>query len=318
MAPLAAVQVIGLNFSGKLRTESETPCCVDHCVREFDMNKQFILIPGLLLIGVLAGFFVKEQVKSGRVVLHNPALSPESISMAERPAATDTSRLEILEARVMELQARVELMAERYAVGELSEETEDENEGEDRTARNQPELFFEGSLITQTPTMLSSLISAGVDAFTAEEITRRQNEVDLARLVLRYKAIRDGYIRSPRYRDELQTINNGRTSIREEVGDEYFDRYLFASGRSNRIGVTSVMAGSAAESAGIEKGDLILRYGEQRLFEFRELQTATVEGDRTGLVDVTVMRDGFLVVMSIPRGPLGVRLSPRRIDPDNS
>ena len=76
------------------------------------------------------------------------------------------------------------------------------------------------------------------------------------------------------------------------------------------------MTGSAAEQAGVVNGDLILSYDQHRLFNVRELVTATTEGNRYEWIDIIVERDGSVLTLSIPRGPLGVRLIPTRVNPN--
>jgi len=105
------------------------------------------------------------------------------------------------------------------------------------------------------------------------------------------------------------------TSVREDLGDEYYDQYLYANGRPNRVKVASVMLGSAAEQAGMLDGDLILTYGQSRLFEGRELQQATSEGELGEFLSMDILRNGQLISLWVPRGPLGIRLGAARIKP---
>ncbi|MCG7869145.1 MAG: PDZ domain-containing protein, partial [Candidatus Thiodiazotropha taylori] len=156
----------------------------------------------------------------------------------------------------------------------------------------------------------------GVDSVTVEEIVRRRNELDLKRLELRDTAIRGGYIDTERYRDELNELLAQDISIREEFGDDVYDRFLYNNGQSNRIRIDSVMMSSAAEQAGFKPGDMIMDYDEQRLFDYTDLQQATTQGTRDEYVSVTVERDGEQMMLWIPRGPMGVRLTNTRINPD--
>ncbi|MET0001877.1 MAG: PDZ domain-containing protein [Candidatus Thiodiazotropha lotti] len=165
-------------------------------------------------------------------------------------------------------------------------------------------------------TFTNNLLNAGVDPVAAEEFVRRSSALDLKRLELRDTAIRGGYLDTERYSDELNELLAEDISIRDEFGDDIYDRYLYNNGESNRIRIDSVMMSSAAEQAGFKQGDMILAYDEQRLFDYTELQQATTQGNRDEYVSVTVRRDGQEMMLWIPRGPMGVRLTNTRIDPD--
>ncbi len=278
------------------------------------MNRQFLIIPGVLALGIFTGFFYQEYQHDHQNVARSDESPPGDQAFhpytQDLSSLQDAKRLESLEARMEKLQSRIELMEA------------------DRSGLAGPEVSeFSGSTLFSTDnnslqieplSMVDSLVFAGVDTVSAEDITRRINESELKRLELRDKAIREEYIRTKRYRDELRSIRADNTSVRDEVGDEFFDRYLYASGQANRVGITSVMAGSEAERAGIERGDQILSYDDQRMFGYNELRTATTQGNRGEYVDIRIVRNGSEVVMSIPRGPLGVRLTSIRVDPDNS
>ena len=178
-------------------------------------------------------------------------------------------------------------------------------------------LDFAANATTQAPIM-DGLIKAGVDSWTAEDIARKQSEASLRRLELRDDAIRDDYMGTARYREEFRKLAAAEVSIRDEVGEDYYDRFLYHTGQANRVAVESVMMGSAAENVGLQSGDVLVRYQDQKLYNWNDLRTATTQGDRNELVDITVLRSGTELTLSIPRGPLGVRLNPVRIDPDES
>jgi S1-C subfamily serine protease len=144
---------------------------------------------------------------------------------------------------------------------------------------------------------------------------RRKNNIDLKKLELRDRATREHYIGTSRYNRELSALTGKDVSLREEIGDQAYDSYLYASGQSNRVLVKSVMAGSQADLAGIQGGDVILSYDDQNLFGWSELQQATTQGERGEYVNVNVSRDGQLFNIWVPRGPLGVRLGAARLEP---
>jgi len=160
-----------------------------------------------------------------------------------------------------------------------------------------------------------ALLKAGVAAELAEDILWRRGQVSLERLNLRDQAIREGWLNTDRYREELRRVNDQRVSIRDEVGDRAYDRYLFETGQSNRVLVDSLIPGSAGEESGIQPGDVIERYGDQPVFDFRDLRDATSDGLRGELVPVTVRRGRDRVELWLPRGPIGIGLDATRVEP---
>ena len=93
--------------------------------------------------------------------------------------------------------------------------------------------------------------------------------------------------------------------LRAELGDEW-DAYLYATGKENRLQLNEVLADSAASAAGFEKGDLILSYDRQRIYNPGELRRASAACGVGAYVAVEVVRDGNLDTLRAPCGPLGV------------
>jgi len=162
---------------------------------------------------------------------------------------------------------------------------------------------------------IERLLQGGIDETLAQTIVREQSETELKRLELQDKAKRENYYLTPRYQQELDAIDSESLSLRERIGDYQYDRYLYTSRINNRVKAASVMQGSAAEQAGIQSGDIILDYDGQRIFEWTELKDATTEGERGEYVPISILRNGELFSLTIPRGPLGVRLGAARIEP---
>ena len=161
----------------------------------------------------------------------------------------------------------------------------------------------------------TSLISAGVDPLVAEQIKQRRDQWTLQRWELVDQATREGWRRSEQFSEQLAALQAERLSIREELGDSNYDRYLFASGGSNRVQISSIISGSAAQLAGIENGDVVLSYANERVFTSNDLQRATREGSRDEPVQVLVLRFDEQINIELPRGPMGVTLTGTRSEP---
>lgn len=159
-----------------------------------------------------------------------------------------------------------------------------------------------------------ALVASGLDETSARELRLFFEQLELERLRLRDRATREGWD-SARTRDEFTALEDRESSLRERLGDEGYAAYLYAAGRSNRVEVTNVLASAPAGQAGIQAGDQILRYGDERIYSPRELRSAIADGDIGDLVEVEVEREGESLRFYLSRGPLGVRTSSLSVAP---
>lgn len=162
---------------------------------------------------------------------------------------------------------------------------------------------------------IEHLVKGGLDPAYAEDIVRRKNSVELKRLELQDRATREGYLNTQRYYDELDQLNAQDINLRDELGDQQYDQYLYNSKQNNRIRINSVMLESVAEQAGILSGDIVLSYDNKRMFNWQELKDATAEGQLGEYVSISIYRNGEIYSFSVPRGPLGVQLGATRLAP---
>ncbi len=163
--------------------------------------------------------------------------------------------------------------------------------------------------------MERALVAAGIDARTAVDIRRQQDELSLSEIYLRDQASREGWLDTPDFAAKMAEIERQRTSIRDEIGDDAYDRYLAALDQPNRVAVGEVLLESPAAVAGLQAGDVVLRYGETRIFAPEELVTATHGGIAGEAVQMEIMRQGQRFEIQVPRGPLGVSIAASRGDP---
>jgi len=161
----------------------------------------------------------------------------------------------------------------------------------------------------------SAMVRAGLAEDTAAEIIRRQGQQALDRLNLRDVATREGWLGSDRYREELARLEEEAVDLRQELGDEVYDRYLYAVGEDNRVRVDGIIAGSAGEAAGLQPGDLIEAYAGEPVLTVSDLREATGGGERGELVQVRVRRGAQTFDAWVARGPLGVQLDTARAEP---
>jgi hypothetical protein len=161
-----------------------------------------------------------------------------------------------------------------------------------------------------------TLVAAGVDPVTAAEVMRRQSRLEMQRLKLRDQAAREGWLDSRRYAEALRKLGGDAGALREEIGDDAYDRLLYLTGQPNRVVVASVIDESPAQMAGIQAGDLVLNYADRRVFAYGDLRNATRAGEPGEYVLVRIQRGADLLELGVPRGPLGIRLDQDQIDPD--
>jgi hypothetical protein len=160
-----------------------------------------------------------------------------------------------------------------------------------------------------------ALVRAGVDFGTADAVLQRRSQLELDRLELRDRAQREGWLGNDQYREAMAELNSARVPLRDEIGVDAYDRYLYETGRDNRVSVDSVIAGSAGELNGLLPGDVIESYADQPVLDLGDLREATSHGIRDELVPVAVRRNGDIVEVWLPRGPIGIRVEAARVDP---
>ena len=160
-----------------------------------------------------------------------------------------------------------------------------------------------------------TFVDAGFDYDTAGYIAERWSQQELDMLYLRDQASREGWLDTPRYREAAEALRQGEGSLRNELDDDAYDRFLYAMGRPNRVRVDAVLERSPAQTAGLLPGDHIVRYDGVPIRDGRELRDASTGGEPEQLVVVEIERDGQRIETTIPRGPLGVMLDSVSVEP---
>jgi len=281
------------------------------------MQRNSIIISlGFLLTGFVAAYFIFGYPTQSESPSDNLADSFTDDAPVPNPfivkdnSVRDVGRLAYLENELVSVKQQLQ------KINLTLQEITTSSENQTTAPRRQPGgRNSYASVLTQRLYNLDNLIRGGIDSALAENIVRRKNSIELQRLALQDRATRDGYLNTQRYYDELAEINKQDVSLREELGDERYDEYLYDSKQNNRIRISSVMLGSAAEQAGIQKGDIILSYDNHRMFTWQELKDATSEGQLGEYVTLNIYRNGEIYSFSVPRGPLGMQLGAARLQP---
>ena len=234
--------------------------------------------------------------------------APADVELADlrRRLQDESSARRQLERKVDALERRIAELAQRSETApEQVSDHADDAAGVDPTMENDAgRAWFDEQ----------ALIASGINEARAQELRLFFEQLEFERLRLRDRAAREGWDRSAR-RAEFEILEGREDSLRERLSENEYAAYLYASGRPNRVEVTSVLESAPAGQAGIRAGDQILRYANERIYSPRELRAATTAGIFGDPVEIEVERDGETLRFYLARGPMGVRTDALSIAP---
>jgi C-terminal processing protease CtpA/Prc len=159
-----------------------------------------------------------------------------------------------------------------------------------------------------------ALVDIGMTSSRANELKNYFEQLELERLYLRDQSIREDWERE-KLTEAMQNITDKENDLKSRLSESEYDAYLYASGQTNRVAVTSVLASAEAGTAGILSGDYIIRYDNQRIYSGFQLHEATTSGSINDSVAVEIERDGETLHLYVPRGPLGIRMNSVSVAP---
>lgn len=301
------------------------------------MKTQIPLMIFIAGVGVIIGLLIQKSGDDTDNVTNTvPAsntqvsLNPSSESQPQPAATTQLADLkdEMYELTALrelvqkEVQARKELQTQLDEVTARLESLESSQVSEPantqqasgnstiiRTTNNRQGVNRPGWINAQ------ALLDAGLDEFQANKIRQVYEDVEMQRLYLRDRAIREGWIGDERYRQEREQLDSRLESLRDELSEKEYDAYLFATGRPNRVIIQSTLSTSPARDAGIKTGDNVIRYNNIRIYTWADLRNATTQCTTDSMVEVELERNGQRQRVFVPCGPLGVRLDNASVQP---
>jgi PDZ domain-containing protein len=235
----------------------------------------------------------------------NAGLAESRLEALEDAFAAEVDRRVALEAHVAELSAQLEALGQRPARGPGARE----NGGaglDPAVIEQRARVRREAEAATPEERQrfaIDRLVAAGFAPDRAEWLNRRTQELRMQAMQAQYEAKRDGRPPPP---DNLEA-----TTLRAELGDQDYERFLTAQGRSTSVNVMGVLASSPAERVGLQAGDEIVSYDGKRVFDAQELNELTVggasaSGSASASVVIDVRRNGQNMQIVLPRGPIGV------------
>ena len=268
----------------------------------------------LVVAGLAAGFAVAQwlapappasSIETGSAAAPDATDLPARIAELEGALHAETEQRALLERRVAELGAELKDLREGAGGATTAAIAADASAPPASSARDVPAgaaaaPFARGRRGPQTEEeRIEQLVAGGFAPDRAAWIERRTSELQM-------QAIQAQYARRRGDNVDPALLAGGDQTLREELGDEEYERYLTALGRPTKVGVFNVIASSPAEKAGLRPGDAIVSYAGTRVFSMGELNDLTLEGTPGNSVIMEVERDGQRVQLALPRGPIGI------------
>ena len=271
--------------------------------------------------GIVVGMMINDDSGSSGATPESPDIGqakpagdfPMGNADASGQAAARISELNRLlqdEIRARQaLQQKLEALSDRVAALDSASEFDIPSQDFEQAGESLDDLRPEQGWFDQ-----QALLDSGMDNALVSELKLTFEQLEMERLYLRDRAAREDWDRD-KTRSEMDVLESREDELRERLGESAYDAYLYASGQTNRVAVTSVLASAQAGQAGIRSGDHILRYDNQRIYNWMDLRSATTSGDISDTVQVEVERDGETLEFYLARGPLGIRMDSLRVAP---
>lgn len=273
-----------------------------------------------LAIGLTIGYFSNNEsgspeattntVPGGNVSVVTPSRTNESVEIGQLIVNIDSlekrlqqeitarksleQKLDNLSQQIASLENNESLQSE--AVAERAEEVAD-------TGDSGSQWFNE-----------QALVDSGMGDIQAGQLKSFFEQQELDRMYLRDQSIREGWDRQ-KYLEEIQKLSDNADTFLSQLDDTSYDAFLYASGQPNRVRVTNVLDSSQAGTAGIQAGDHIISYDNERIYSGFDLRSATTGGDISQTVPVKIERDGKIIELYLNRGPIGIRMNSVSIAP---
>jgi len=287
---------------------------------KFGFANSGVVLATLLALS-LAGFV--DAFVRARVAAERAAVLEQQLAVAQDRATADASERSALAARVASLEAAIaEATANASAARPDAAPTKPAPPGvfaptEDAVATNQDDSDAAAPHGAVGVFSVDRLVAAGFRRDDVARFRTRLDEIEMKQLYLRDQATREGWLETPRFAEESQSLAGEFLGLRGEFDEPLYDWVLYSTGHPNRVAVRDVISGGAGESAGLQRGDVIVRYDDRLVLSPNELRDATTEGRVGELIPLEVQRDGESAPRRIfvPRGPIGINLAPTALRP---
>ena len=286
------------------------------------MKISLIFITLALAVGVAIGLFIQNGTEMADInvstTVSDTAIGTGDSNTAKNP---DAGRLtpdlgELNRLLQKEIRARQALEQKLEALSRQIADLESNSESFKATDAGPVENTGEADVSGADNKWFNeqALVDSGMTSSRAYELKTYFEQLELERLYLRDQSIREGWERE-KLDEAMQILADQENDLKSRLSESEYDAYLYASGQTNRVAVTSVLASAEAGTAGILSGDYIIRYDNQRIYSGFQLHEATTSGSINDSVAVEIERDGEILQFYVPRGPLGIRMNSVSVAP---
>ncbi|MEX1032514.1 MAG: PDZ domain-containing protein [Cellvibrionaceae bacterium] len=273
-----------------------------------------VKIAGLVLAGLITGYaiatFIEIAPASNGSVANSSTASRSDTDLSVRLTELERrldgeinqrQELEIMLDQLLDDESRMPPFAVGEAIADVRPGLGNAGGATDEAQQRREELRERMQYRNSDEGRAQRLQESGFPASQAAWIVEREKEIRLNSLYEGWHDRRQALLDNPSRFDPV-----GDNPLRAELGEQAYERYLEANGRSTSVRVSSLIDGSPAAAAGFQPGDEIVGYNGGRVFDLSELNASTVQGELGEPVIVDVVRDGTRIQLAIERGPLGI------------
>jgi hypothetical protein len=150
----------------------------------------------------------------------------------------------------------------------------------------------------------------GVSFEEAERLAGEVDRLQLEQLSLDHRSEREDWS-AGELRDARNELARQRSA---DLGEDAYDRMLYAAGQNNHVAVSEPLSGGPAATADLESLDVILSDAGEPIYTMEQLRVLARSGTPGEPVAVEVLRNGERVRAELPRGLIGIQMLPFAFD----
>jgi hypothetical protein len=170
------------------------------------------------------------------------------------------------------------------------------------------ETFAEERRAEKVKIDTANLLAAGFSQSRIEWIKRRADELKSQREQADFERRQNGLPPPDPYMFSAYMFD-ADLDLQDELGDAEYEKYRKALGRPTAVLITGVEERSNAANAGLRANDEIVMFDDERVFSVDQVRSLAAKvKPGTKLISVEVIRDGRLMRLSVPAGPLGIKM----------